>query len=45
MIEAFIDRLVATEAPVGCVNPYSVCLSGVDIGPEAPEIRRRQLRA
>lgn len=45
MIDAFIDRLAATEAPPGCVNPYSVYLPGVDIGPEAPEIRRRQLSA
>lgn len=45
MIDAFIDRLAATEAPAGCVNPYSVYLPGVDIGPEAPAIRRRQLRA
>ena len=45
MIDAFIDRLAATEAPPGCANPYSIYLPGVDIAPEAPEIRRRQLRA
>jgi uracil-DNA glycosylase len=45
MIDAFIDRLATTEAPPGCANPYSVCLQGVDIAAEAPEIRRRQLRA
>ena len=45
MIDAFIDRLAATEAPPGCVNPYSVYLHGVDISPEAPAIRRRQLSA
>jgi len=45
MIDAFIDRLAATEAPPGCVNPYSVYLPGVDTSPEAPAIRRRQLAA
>jgi uracil-DNA glycosylase len=44
-IDAFIDRLAATPAPPGCANPYSVYLPGVDIGPEAPQIRRRQLAA
>ncbi|MGI3212140.1 uracil-DNA glycosylase [Roseovarius tibetensis] len=44
-IDAFIDRLAATEAPLGCVNPYTVCVQGVDAGPEAPQIRRRQLAA
>jgi uracil-DNA glycosylase len=44
-IDAFIDRLASIEAPQGCANPYSICLPGVDIGPEAPAIRRRQLAA
>ncbi|MEI4233645.1 uracil-DNA glycosylase [Roseovarius sp. D22-M7] len=44
-IDAFIDRLASTAAPPGCVNPYTVHLPGVDIGPEAPQIRRRQLAA
>ena len=45
VIDAFIDRLAATAAPPGCVNPYTVCLPGVDTGLEAPQIRRRQLAA
>lgn len=45
MIDAFVDRLAATNAPPGCVNPYSMSRHGVDIGPEAPGIRCRQLRA
>ena len=44
-IDAFIERLAETPAPPGCVNPYSVYLPGVDIGPEAPQVRRRQLAA
>lgn len=45
MIDAVLDRLAATEAPQACANPYSVYLPGVDIAPEAPGIRLRQLCA
>ncbi len=45
MIDAFIDRLAAIAAPAGCANPYGTYIQGVDIAPEAPGIRRRQLRA
>lgn len=43
-LETLIKNLQDYESPLGVVNPWRDFVDGLDIGPQAPEIRTEQLR-